>query len=139
MTFSDWFKRTFNKEPRNCSADPGIDALLIVIRLVSKVSQTTFAVVKGSVSPIAVLLAVGSLVPDVARLITEYEDLPCELRSLDPKDYEALIKAIMVEFGFDSMHAKDVLDTSIDLVADMVKLSPDVRTAITEITQAVIH
>ena len=137
--FTEWLKKTFPPKNHVCDKDPGIDALLIVIRLVSKVSKTSLAAVKGSITPVAVAMAVGGLIPDVAKLISEYDDIPCELKSLEAGDYEELVKAIMLEFGFEACHAKDVLDTAISLVSDVMRLSPEVRAAITEITSAVLH
>ena len=136
-TFSEWLKKTFPNN-RTCSTDAGTEALLAVIRVVAKVSRGTIAAVKGGgMSPLAIVMVLGSVAPDLVQLIGEYEDIPCELASLNGEDYETLLKCIMFEFGFGSDHAQGVLDTALNIVGNISKIGPEVRGVLAEVQSVV--
>lgn len=114
----DWFKRVFPRK-EECEPDPGIDALLTVIRIVAKVGRGV-AILHTGVAALPMLIALGgSAVPDIIKLIQEYEDIPCELSALNGESYALLLKAVMDEFKLSIPEAKSTIATAIDLVADL--------------------
>lgn len=114
----EWLKRVFPRK-EECEADPGIDALLTVIRIVAKVGRGV-AVLHSGVAALPVLIALGgSAIPDIIRLIHEYDDIPCELSALNAESYGLLLKAVMDEFKLTIPEARSTIATAIGLVSEL--------------------
>ncbi len=126
MAFFDWLIRLFQPKAV-CSAKPGTDALMAVIRLTVAAGRNTVAFLATGALPVGAVLAYGSLLPDVVKVLTEYQDIPCELSALTPAGYATLLETVVAEFGFADDHAKAVIESAVSLVADVTGLAPKVK------------
>lgn len=119
---SEFFKRVFpGKE--HCDRDPGVDALMAVIRIVAKVGKGV-AIFQAGGSALPVLLALGgSAIPDIIKLMQEYDDIPCEVGALNADSYALLLRTVMEEFGLSRPEAKETVASAIRLVTD-IKTTP---------------
>lgn len=105
-----------HRNPEECPADPGIDVLLAVIRITARITRNTSAVLVANVSPAALLFAYGVLIPDLYRLIMDYEDLPCEIAALTPERYMRLLTAVVAEFGMGDGQARHMIDAAVSVL-----------------------
>lgn len=123
MVFFDWLKKRFKfrwKSPEECGPDPGVDALLAIVRLVAKVSKGAFVfATPGGV--LATAMTYSSILPDLIKLMNEYDDIPCEIAALKPQDYVKILEAIVREFGFSIVDAQIVISNSLRLVRHLSK------------------
>lgn len=112
-------KLKFKKQSECKNRDPGIDVLLAIIRIVARgVKGTAFMV---SANPSAALILYGTMVPHIFKLVTEYDDICCEIESLNAERYTNLVGAIMLEFGFGSDRAREVIAIAFELVKEFAK------------------
>jgi hypothetical protein len=122
-SFFNWLKKRFKirwKSLDECGEDPGIDALLAIIRLVAKVSKGTL----GMATPVGVIataLTYSTILPDLIKLMNEYDDIPCEIAALKPESYIKILEAIVREFGFSIIDAQMVIANSLRLIRYVAK------------------
>src|SRR5690349_936866 len=106
MAIFTWLAKLFaqfsKKRQDACSANPGINALLDVIRLVAEASKGTAVILGTGANPLAALVTVGTLFPDILKVLAEYGEIPCEIEAMKPENFETLLTAVMADFGLGS-------------------------------------
>lgn len=116
MQFYEWLKARLKfRWKKDCGEDdPGVDAILAVVRLIARLAKSAPTWATG---PVPVMMSVGSLLPDLLRLLDEYDDIPCEIAALTPERYYQIIAVVIAEFGFNSGHAEKLVDFALKLIS----------------------
>lgn len=122
MGFKAVLSSVFSK--KKCSVDPGIDAILAVIRLCAKASRGTALTAASGGNPLALVLSYGVLLPDLFKILAEYDDIPCELASLTHEKYDRLLNTVTLEFGLAGTNAHAVINASLELIKELTGFAP---------------
>ncbi len=117
MTFSDWLKHSLHLD-KPCPPDPGIDALLAVVRIVARLMKSAAAISSTHATSVA-LMSLASLLPDLLKIMEEYDDIPCEVQMLNEENYARMLAELATEFGFSAELGRAAVNVSLKLVGQL--------------------
>jgi len=124
----NWLLKVFPK-PRieDCTKDPGLDAIIAVIKLTAKFASGSVKIGATGGSPVSLLFNYGWLLWDVVQVINKLPDIPCEISMLKSEKYDELVDAVIFEFGINDSHAKVVINSTMDLISSITKVAPSLH------------
>lgn len=114
------------KKPEHCPINPGVDSLLAVIEVVSKLSAMPSILAASGGNPVLALTTLALIAPAILKIATEYDDIPCELAALSADNFGILVHEIAVRYGVNEETAKTIVAEILALIRQITDVTPRV-------------
>lgn len=116
---SSWFKSN-----KVCSINPGVDSLFAVIKVLAKMSAMPTIIAGAAANPALAVVALGVLIPNLIKIVNEFDDIPCELAALTDDKIAELVGLISLEFGLNTDAARQVIQETLSLIKSLMGVTP---------------